>query len=153
MRAPHWNRRNVLKGLITLSGAALIPPKQAQSGNATEDEPPLEVQVSPVSDHTLRLTLLSIHPGPGRSISYDGSLVQQSWGNSATTLPEKAGEEAAPGSCGCPGDGTPEIPAPWRSAATKELRSLIPVNSTTLASSLFADGNARHASVVAALSR
>jgi alpha-glucosidase/alpha-D-xyloside xylohydrolase len=70
----------------------------AQSEHGTVNGPQLRVQISPVSDHTLRLTLLPIYEGSEQPIPDDGSLVQKSWGTPSTALPEEAERELSIGS-------------------------------------------------------
>ena len=88
-----WNRRDILKGFAAVSGVILTGRDVAQSENGSVDGAQLELQVTPVSDHTLRFTLLPNHQASRRPIPGDGALVQESWGSSSTTLPEPAGRE------------------------------------------------------------
>ena len=92
------SRRDLLRGFVAIPGAILIRPTvtQSQNGSVAGAQPGL--QISPVSDHTLRLTLLPAHEGSQRPIPDDGSLVQKSWGYSSTALPEKDGRELSVGS-------------------------------------------------------
>ena len=46
----------------------------------------VEIQVAPVSEHTLRLSILPIKAGKPVSLSGDGSLTQHSWGTPVLTL-------------------------------------------------------------------
>jgi alpha-glucosidase/alpha-D-xyloside xylohydrolase len=74
---PRWNRRDVLKGLLASSSAVLIP-KQTRA--AAQLSNPLEVQITPVSPSTFRLSIL---PGNSKSVNEiptDGSLVKKDWG-------------------------------------------------------------------------
>jgi alpha-glucosidase/alpha-D-xyloside xylohydrolase len=95
-----WNRREVLKGLLAASAATAIRVTEldAQSSNAPAQS--LEVQASPISPKTIRLTLGPLKEGQASissaSIPYDGSLVQQSWGP-ATTLRSNAGKSTKVG--------------------------------------------------------
>jgi alpha-glucosidase (family GH31 glycosyl hydrolase) len=79
--SPLWNRREVLKGLAAASTAMIIPPKQvAAQESAPAAGPQVEIQITPVSDHTFRLSILPLNRGAIGSILFDGSLVQESWG-------------------------------------------------------------------------
>ena len=89
------NRREILRGFVAIPGAVLIRPSIERSGNAAADGQQLELQITPLSYHTLRLTLFQ---GSQQSIPNDGSLEQKSWGTSLTALPEGAGRELAVGS-------------------------------------------------------
>jgi alpha-glucosidase (family GH31 glycosyl hydrolase) len=75
-----WNRREVLKGLAAASTAIVIPPAgmgvQASQSTASK----IEVKITALSAHTLRLSVLPIEDGPGAPIPSDGSLAQDSWG-------------------------------------------------------------------------
>jgi alpha-glucosidase (family GH31 glycosyl hydrolase) len=85
---PPWSRRDILRGFAAIPGAVLCPGNLAQSKNVSVDGAKLELQITPVTDHTLRLTLFPIQQGHQQSIPDNGSLVQKSWGTSLTTLPE-----------------------------------------------------------------
>jgi alpha-glucosidase/alpha-D-xyloside xylohydrolase len=90
-----WNRRQVLKGLAAASAASVVPCEViAQQMSSAEN---FEIQVTSLSAHTFRLSILPLKNGaPGSnipsSIINDGSLVQESWGNPLAKLrtqPEK----------------------------------------------------------------
>lgn len=89
----HWNRRDVLKGLVAASTAALVRPTlSACREDASIAAQPVEVQITPVSPHTFRLSILPVaNNGSVGSIPFDGSLVQESWGAPIAKL------RAAPG--------------------------------------------------------
>ena len=79
---PKWNRRDVLKGLAAASTAIVLP--RDLQGNQ-QDEPiaasQVEIQITPVSPHTFRLSILALDKnGVVQAIPSDGSLVQKSWG-------------------------------------------------------------------------
>jgi alpha-glucosidase (family GH31 glycosyl hydrolase) len=76
--SPRWNRRDVLKGLLASSSAVFIP-RQANAA-AQLSELRLEVQITPVSPCTLRLSILPVTNGTVGEISTDGSLVKKDWG-------------------------------------------------------------------------
>src|SRR5215831_6752185 len=71
-----WNRREVLRGLTAVSTAAFVPLSRAFRSQA---DPQVEVQVTSVSEHTLRLSLMPA-ADTSKAISSDGSLVKESWG-------------------------------------------------------------------------
>ncbi|HTT19324.1 MAG TPA: TIM-barrel domain-containing protein [Candidatus Sulfotelmatobacter sp.] len=95
--APKWNRREVLKGFAAFSGAILIRPERVPSENATEGGAAPEIQITPVSDHTSRVTFRRINQGSQRSIVDDGSLARESWGNPVSTVPQGDGKEITVG--------------------------------------------------------
>jgi alpha-glucosidase (family GH31 glycosyl hydrolase) len=82
--SPRWNRRDVLKGLIASSSAVFIP-RQADAV-AQRSESRLEVQITPVSPCTLRLSILRVTNGTVGEISTDGSLVKKDWGTPIAKL-------------------------------------------------------------------
>jgi alpha-glucosidase (family GH31 glycosyl hydrolase) len=90
--SPHWNRREILKGLAAASTTILIPP---MLGPAEEDTPAdkrkIEIHITVISAHTFRL---SIFPeGQPRPLLSDGSLVREAWGlpvMKIRTVPEHA---------------------------------------------------------------
>src|SRR6202167_6179329 len=75
---PRWNRRDVLKGLLAASTGIIVSSKQ---GIAQDDshapEKLTEIQVTSISDHTFRLSILPIDNGTVAQIPFDGSLVQE----------------------------------------------------------------------------
>lgn len=83
--SPRWNRRDVLKGFVAASGAMLV----RQPAAASPPEAHLEVQVSPVSAHTFRLSILPVNDGSTADIPTDGSLVERSWGKPIAILREE----------------------------------------------------------------
>jgi alpha-glucosidase (family GH31 glycosyl hydrolase) len=96
--SPPWRRRDVLKGLMAASVATMVPPQQAAAGEdsgATGQQ--AEIQITPVSLHTFRLSILSAKQGAAGSIPVDGSLVQESWGVPIARLREPPGHLIALG--------------------------------------------------------
>src|ERR1700723_3582323 len=78
---PRWNRRDVLKGLLAASTGIIVSSKQGigqcdahRLGKLTE------IQVTSISDHTFRLSILLIDNGTTGNIALDGSPVRDSWG-------------------------------------------------------------------------
>jgi alpha-glucosidase (family GH31 glycosyl hydrolase) len=89
-----WNRRDVLRGLTAISAAALVPLKQAiaiDGGHA------VEIQITPVSSHTLRLSLLSANGAASKTIPSNGSLVKESWGTPVHPSSQDASRELSVG--------------------------------------------------------
>jgi alpha-glucosidase (family GH31 glycosyl hydrolase) len=75
--SPRWNRRDVLKGLLAAS-STMFASKEAKSG-AQLPEPQVEIQITPVSTCTFRLSILPLNNGSVGDIAMDGSLVKKSW--------------------------------------------------------------------------
>ncbi len=79
-----YRRREILKGMTAACAAYMLP---AQDGAATESSQiagrDVEIQISTVSEHTFRLSILPIKDGSVGTIPSDGSLVRQSWGEPA----------------------------------------------------------------------
>ncbi len=82
--SPRWNRRDVLKGLLAASSAMFVP-RETKAG-AQLPEPPLEIQITPVSAYTFRLSILPVNNGSVADIPIDGSLVKKSWGSPIAKL-------------------------------------------------------------------
>ena len=83
--SPRWNRRDVLKGFLAASTTALLP-RKADAAAAQLPEPQVEVQITPVSSFTFRLSILPVNKGFAADIPMDGSLVRQSWGSPIAKL-------------------------------------------------------------------
>src|SRR5215469_4010521 len=79
---PRYNRRQALKTLAAASGAALFPRALGQSRTKTE------IQITTISPHTFRLTILPLDDGKPVPVSYDGSLVRTDWGSPTAILRE-----------------------------------------------------------------
>ncbi len=79
--SPQWNRRDVLKGLAAASTALTA---SLRKGLAEESTPasaqPVEIQITPISPHTFRLSILAVKNGSVGAIPSNGSLVRESWG-------------------------------------------------------------------------
>jgi alpha-glucosidase/alpha-D-xyloside xylohydrolase len=73
-----------LKGFFAASGAMIV--RKPAEGAASLPEPQLEIQITQVSSHTFRLSILPVQNGSLADIPTDGSLVQQSWGNPIAKL-------------------------------------------------------------------
>lgn len=83
----HCNRRDVLKGLLAASTAVLVPSRRRLAARENvRASTPVQIQITPVSSHTCRLTILPKKNGSAASIPFDGSLVQQSFGNPITIV-------------------------------------------------------------------
>src|ERR1700747_1323544 len=78
-----WNRRRLLKQSATAAGMFLIPPKRLLPQAYATRNSEREIQISAISEHTLRLSVLPVKNGQASTISADGSLIQASWGNPA----------------------------------------------------------------------
>ncbi|MGA2300825.1 MAG: TIM-barrel domain-containing protein [Candidatus Acidiferrum sp.] len=96
---PQWNRRDVLKGLVAASTAVIVRPTLRAAGeDPSAPAQPVEVQITPVSPHTFRLSILPVlNNGLVGSIPSDGSLVQESWGTPIAKLRAEPGHTIAVG--------------------------------------------------------
>lgn len=80
-------RREVLKGLVAASTAMIVPLKRVEAGeDAHAPGQQVEVQVTPVSAHTFRLSILPVNNGSVGRIISNGSLAQESWGTPIAKL-------------------------------------------------------------------
>jgi len=79
-----WKRRDILKQLAVASTAMLLPEGKVQGAPLLPDAnaagTDTEIQIAPVSAHTFRLSILPVENGQPRTIPWNGSLVQKSWG-------------------------------------------------------------------------
>jgi len=86
MKAP-WNRREVLKNLAATSAALSLPrgatDLKALLQESTSDR---EIQITSISEHTVKLSVLPITNGKTAPIPLDGSLAQTSWGEPIAQL-------------------------------------------------------------------
>ena len=76
---PPWNRRDLLKGIAVASAASILPEQLAAQKNSAPLE--IEIQVTPVTLKTFRLTILGVKDGVAEPVASDGSLVKESWGS------------------------------------------------------------------------
>src|SRR6266576_1455648 len=86
MKAP-WNRRQMLKNLAATS-AALSLPRGATDLKTLLQEPTSarEIQITSISEPTVKLSVVPITNGKTAPIPLDGSLVQTSWGEPIARL-------------------------------------------------------------------
>ena len=84
-----WSRRELLKSLAAASTAVAIPARlgRAQAADSVASSQ-LEIQVSSVSVHTFRLSILPSRDGATAAIPSEGSLVRESFGPPLATLRE-----------------------------------------------------------------
>jgi alpha-glucosidase (family GH31 glycosyl hydrolase) len=76
-----YSRRQLLKAIGGASAALVLPGKvEATEPGLRVAGPDVEIQITSVSQHTFRLTILPIKTGRVASIPTDGSLTQTSWG-------------------------------------------------------------------------
>jgi hypothetical protein len=82
-----WNRRRVLKHLAATSAALTLPRGRTALHTllreATFDR---EIQITSISEHTVRLSVLPISNGKTAKVSFDGSLAHMSWGEPIARL-------------------------------------------------------------------
>lgn len=55
-----WNRHDVLKGLVAASTSFVIPRGEGATPEVTPDVGQVEIQITPVSPHILRLSIRSL---------------------------------------------------------------------------------------------
>ena len=85
---PRWNRRDVLKGLLAASTGFIVSSKQGTAQDDTRaPEKPIEIQVTSISAHTFRLSILPIDNGATAHVPLDGSLVQDSHSHESGRVP------------------------------------------------------------------
>ena len=91
------NRREILKGLAAISGAVLVHPGRADSMATPADSPGVQIQITSISEHTLRISLLPGKDESSASIPSNGSLIRESWGPPIAQLVEGPRREIAAG--------------------------------------------------------
>jgi alpha-glucosidase (family GH31 glycosyl hydrolase) len=80
-------RRQVVKQLLVAAGTLMLPEQRAAAQTAPgSPHAQSEIQITSVSEHTFRLTLLPIKNGRAGPVPLDGSLVQSFWGNPVSVL-------------------------------------------------------------------
>lgn len=82
----NWSRRDVLHGLAATSTLALIPHAAARAFHLADADSLAQIQITPVSDCTLRIGLFPKGDGSQRSVSSDASLVKDAWDVPISTL-------------------------------------------------------------------
>ncbi|HKV81203.1 MAG TPA: TIM-barrel domain-containing protein [Candidatus Sulfotelmatobacter sp.] len=86
MKTP-WNRRQVLQNLAVASGALALPRGATDLSTLLQESTfDREIQITSISEHTVRLSILPITNGKTALIPLDGSLVQTSWGEPTARL-------------------------------------------------------------------
>jgi alpha-glucosidase (family GH31 glycosyl hydrolase) len=75
-----WNRRRVLKQLAATSAAAVLPRGAVAKIFLEERTSEREIQITSISEHTARLSMLPVREGKIAAIPLDGSLAHTSWG-------------------------------------------------------------------------
>lgn len=92
-----WNRREVLRGLAAASTVIVVGPKKLDATTRSSEQP-VEIQVTSLSPHIFRLSVLPVNDGLVASIPSDGSLAQESWGLPVVRLRKDPGQTVAAGS-------------------------------------------------------
>lgn len=82
-----YGRREVLKGMSAACAAYLVPgPEEAATKILRVAGREVELQISTVSAHTFRLSVMPLENGRAGAIPTDGSLVRASWGEPVARL-------------------------------------------------------------------
>ncbi|HJT71215.1 MAG TPA: TIM-barrel domain-containing protein [Terriglobales bacterium] len=88
-----YNRRRVLKALGAVSATAALPlAVKAQRKGMRVAGRDVEIQITTVSAHTFRLTIVPLSPQPAK-IPNDGSLVRTDWGKPVAQLHDNFGRQ------------------------------------------------------------
>jgi alpha-glucosidase (family GH31 glycosyl hydrolase) len=74
-----WDRRRILKQLATAAGMLLLPSRRLLARCFPSGSVDREIQISSISEYTLRLSMLPMKNGQPATIPSDGSLVRASW--------------------------------------------------------------------------
>src|SRR5215831_7449326 len=83
-----YDRRDILKGAGAICARSFLwtPSMDAEQPNLQVTGRNVEVQISPVSPHTFRLSVLPIEGGQPQPVKGNGSLSQASWGEPLARL-------------------------------------------------------------------
>jgi alpha-glucosidase (family GH31 glycosyl hydrolase) len=84
--ATSFNRRQAVKTIVAASVATAIPRAMLGGANASNPQNPLEVQITSVSPHTIRLLVLPVRATEAIRVREDGSLVRTDWGTPVTRI-------------------------------------------------------------------
>src|ERR1035441_10058569 len=80
------------RGAVQRIGAALLAGAAQAAGEGLQIAgQTAEVQIAPVSAHTVRLSVLPVKDGKAAAVVGDGTLVRENWGPPAATFREAAG--------------------------------------------------------------
>ena len=89
-----YGRRKVLRGMGAACVAYFLPEPETSAKQALHVAGrDVEVQISTVSDHTFRLSVLPLENGRTGAIPTNGSLIRESWGEHAAILRELGPEK------------------------------------------------------------
>src|SRR5689334_13164526 len=88
---PPWSRRDVIKGFVAASAAWIPSALSGTRGGEDASQSLVEVQITPITLHTFRLSLLPLNSGS--PIPSDGSLAQDSWGTPVARLRSDTGRQ------------------------------------------------------------
>jgi alpha-glucosidase (family GH31 glycosyl hydrolase) len=93
-----WNRRDVLKGLAAATASGIVPAHSGRAWGEAVVTSPIELQLTTISPHTFRLSILPVNHDKPSAIPMNGSLVQESWG-SPVKLRTTPADEISAGGC------------------------------------------------------
>jgi hypothetical protein len=71
-----WNRQRVLKQLMAVAGTLMLPARRAAGDTSGTEVRDTEIQISTISEHTFRCSILRLKNGLTSLIPFDGSLAQ-----------------------------------------------------------------------------
>jgi alpha-glucosidase (family GH31 glycosyl hydrolase) len=87
-----YDRRDVLKSMSAACAAYLLPVQEDSAARAFRVAgQEVEIQITTVSAHTFRLSIIPLKDGEPAAIPTDGSLVRHSWGEPVVKLRRAAG--------------------------------------------------------------
>ena len=76
-----FSRRDVVKAALVAGATAIIKPARTETPEVSLSvgSTPVELNVTTVSEHTIRLTILPVHDGAAQQVLSDGALVESEW--------------------------------------------------------------------------
>jgi alpha-glucosidase/alpha-D-xyloside xylohydrolase len=84
-----YSRRQVLQTMGAASAAVLFPLKTVATPGSEVADQDVEIQITSISEHTFRLTILPVRAGQYASLPDDGSLIRRDWGRPLAQLSGK----------------------------------------------------------------
>ena len=89
-----FNRRDVVKAVVAAGTMAIISPASPEPPDLplSVGSTPVELNLSAISAHTVRITILPLRDGMAQQVPTDGALVQREWGPALAQIQSLPGE-------------------------------------------------------------
>src|SRR3954469_3848346 len=82
------SRRGALKAVISAGTMAILAPACPALAEApiSVQSGPVEITITPISEHTVRVTAQRVRDGMAVPLPLDGAVVEREWGSAATRI-------------------------------------------------------------------